>query len=83
MANKRIFWACTAIGIATDNATLPTSPISKSPVFVPGVQSVGISTTFNLEQVFELGQLEIYQDVEEVPDVEITIERVLDDHPAL
>jgi len=83
MANKRIFWACTAIGIATDTATKPTSPISNSPVFVPGVQSVGISTTFNLEQVFELGQLEIYQDVEEVPDVEITIERVLDEHQAL
>ena len=83
MANKRIFWACTAIGIATDNSTLPTTPISKSPVFVPGVQSVGISTTFNLEQVFELGQLEIYQDVEEVPDVEITVERVLDEHQAL
>ncbi len=83
MANKRIYWACTAIGIATDNATLPTSPISKTPKFVPGVQSVGISTTFNLEQVFELGQLEIYQDVEEVPDVEITVERVLDEHQAL
>jgi len=47
-------------------------------IFTPGVQSVGITTTFNLEQVFEMGQLSIYQDVEEVPDVEVTIERVID-----
>ena len=77
MSNKRIYWAITALGVAAPKVdSAPTSPTAAT--FVPGVQSVGISTTFNLEQVFELGQLEIYHDVEDVPDVEITVERVID-----
>jgi len=47
-------------------------------IIMNGVQSVGITTTFNLEQVFELGQLSIYENLENVPDIEVTIERVLD-----
>jgi len=47
-------------------------------VIMNGVQSVGITTTFNLEQVFELGQLSIYENIENIPDIEVTIERVLD-----
>jgi len=47
-------------------------------VIMNGVQSVGITTTFNLEQVFELGQLSIYENLENVPDIEVTVERVLD-----
>ncbi len=77
MASKRTYWAITALGIGpegtADGAGVATAE------YLKGVQSVGISTTFNLEQVFQLGQLEIYQDVEEVPDIEITIEKVLDD----
>ena len=94
MANKRIFWAITALGVSADQSEVPDSVIQRAgsgvttqtgggAVFVPSVQSVGISTTFNLEQVFELGQLEIYQDVEEVPDIEITVERVIDENMCL
>lgn len=43
-----------------------------------GVQSVGATTTFNFEQVFELGQLEIYEFIESEPEIEFTIEKVLD-----
>jgi len=43
-----------------------------------GIQSVGMSTTFNLEQMFELGQVEIYEQSERQPDVEMTINKVLD-----
>lgn len=43
-----------------------------------GVQSVGCTTTFNFEQVFELGQLEIYEFIESEPEIEMTIEKVLD-----
>ena len=52
-----------------------TNPIGVIP---RGLQSVGITTTFNLEQVFELGQLSMYENIEEVPDIEVTFERVLD-----
>ena len=43
-----------------------------------GVQSVSSTTTYNLEQVFELGQIEVYEDSERVPDIEYTIEKALD-----
>tara|TARA_R110000824_G_scaffold10866_5_gene47610 strand:- start:5591 stop:6775 length:1185 start_codon:yes stop_codon:yes gene_type:complete len=48
-----------------------------------GVQSVAVTTTFNLEQAFELGQLSIYENIEGVPDVEVTMTKVLDGYPLL
>ena len=69
----RVYWAISALGIAADG-----SASAAAAAFVSGVQSVGITTTFNLEQVFQLGQLSLYHDVEEVPDVEVTVERVMD-----
>jgi hypothetical protein len=47
-----------------------------------GVQSVGLTTTFNLEQVFQQGQLAIYENIEDRPDIEMTVSRILDgSHP--
>ncbi len=46
-----------------------------------GLQSVGMTTSFNLEQVFELGQLDIYENIEGLPAVEITVEKALDGYP--
>lgn len=43
-----------------------------------GVQSVGVSTNFNLEEVFELGQVEIYEQSERQPDIEVTINKIVD-----
>ena len=43
-----------------------------------GVQSVSIGTSFELEDVFTLGQLDAYENVEGTPEIEMTIERVLD-----
>jgi hypothetical protein len=48
-----------------------------------GVQSVAVTTTFNLEQAFELGQLSIYENIEGVPDIEVTMSKVLDGYPLL
>jgi hypothetical protein len=81
---NRIYWAITAFGVAAEGsgvgqhaaATQFGAPFNA--VYMRGVQSVGITTNFNLEQVFQLGQLSIYEDVEEVPDVEVSVERVLD-----
>jgi len=70
VANRRMFYAVEALSIAPDATDTYT--------FVHGVQSVGMNTTFNLENIFELGQLSLYQIVENVPDIEITVERVLD-----
>jgi hypothetical protein len=43
-----------------------------------GVQSAGMSTTFNLEQVFQLGQVELYEYSERQPDVEVTMSKAVD-----
>jgi hypothetical protein len=48
-----------------------------------GVQSVAVTTTFNLEQAFELGQLSIYENIEGVPDIEVTLTKVLDGYPLI
>lgn len=71
--NQRIFYACQAVAIAPrGTATLAANDI------VHGVQSVGMTSTFTLDQVFELGQIEIYENVEEVADIEVTLEKVID-----
>lgn len=43
-----------------------------------GVQSAGMSTTFNLEQVFQLGQVELYEYSERQPDIEMTLSKAID-----
>jgi hypothetical protein len=73
--SDRIFYAIQAVGI--EGADTGTGVIT----WLHGVQSVGVTTNFNLEQVFELGQLALYQNVENVPEIEVTTERVLDGYP--
>lgn len=43
-----------------------------------GVQSAGMTTTFNLEEVFQLGQVEVYEYSERQPDVEMSISKAVD-----
>lgn len=71
--NKRVFYAMRRVGIAPNpGGTVPTFQT------VRGVQSAGVTTQFRLEQVFELGQLALYENFEGIPEVEITMEKVMD-----
>ena len=83
--NNRIFFAIQSLGFAPDGVVSPVSGTNDPSGFVTahGVQSVGITTTFNLEQVFELGQLELYENIEGIPDIEVTAQKVLDGYPLL
>ena len=56
-ANNRIFYACQAVGFKNFGHVATEYIIAK------GVQSVGITTNFNLEQAFELGQISIYENI--------------------
>jgi hypothetical protein len=47
------------------------------------MQSVGMSSTFSLDQVFELGQIEIYENIEDVADLEVNMEKVIDGYKLL
>lgn len=76
--NKRTFYAIQAVGIAPDGVTT-----IGSQHHAHGVQSVGVNTNFNLEQIFELGQLNIYENIENIPDIEVTLEKVFDGYPML
>tara|TARA_R100001594_G_scaffold3481_2_gene13023 strand:- start:904 stop:1995 length:1092 start_codon:yes stop_codon:yes gene_type:complete len=77
MANNRIFYACQAVAIVPTGVTPGAAHIAK------GVQSVGINTNFSLEQAFELGQVEIYENSEEIAEVEVTIEKLIDGRKGL
>jgi hypothetical protein len=76
--NERIFYACQGVALTNhgDTGTVAGD-------MVRGLQSVGMTTNFNLEQAFELGQIEIYENIEGTPDVEVTMEKVLDGHPLI
>lgn len=67
MSNQRIYYANHAVTVASG--------------VVPGVQSVSVNTNFNLEQVFQLGRLAIYENIAGDPDVEATITKALDGYP--
>ena len=64
MPNNRIFYASQGVSVGG--------------TVVQGAQSVGITTNFNLEQAFQLGQLALYDNISLDPEVEVTISKVLD-----
>ncbi len=43
-----------------------------------GLQSAGMTTTFNLEQIFQIGQVEVYEQSERQPDIELTLSKAID-----
>jgi hypothetical protein len=85
--NKRVFYATQAVAVGDIGATdvadswqAGDSALNGNGkiMIAHGLQSIGITTNFNLEQIFELGQLSLYENYEEVPDIEVTFEKVLD-----
>ena len=82
MVNKRIYFAIQGLAIKPEPIGAAVSTWADGDV-VHGVQSVAVTTTFNLEQAFELGQLEIYENIEGIPNVEISASKVLDGYPPM
>jgi hypothetical protein len=82
-ANKRVFYAVEQILIAPASSTSPSYSFTtfNDTHVVHGGQSAGVRTDFRLEQIFELGQLAIYENIENIPNIEMTVERVLDGYP--
>lgn len=78
MAQKRVFYAVQQVVLAPLGTTVYGASHAAH-----GVQSVGITTNFRLEQVFELGQIELYENIENIPDIQISTEKVLDGYPPL
>lgn len=88
-SNNRIFYACQGVAISNmgvvsgvgSDPTLHPRTFLMPDSMVHGVQSVSMTTTFNPEQAFELGQIEIYENIEGTPDIEVTIEKAIDGYP--
>ena len=77
--NNRVFYGVQAIGFAPFSGVgVAANTLQSGFLMASGVQSVGIDTSFNIEQLFQLGQLDIYANVENIPNVEVTVEKVLD-----
>ena len=75
VANNRLFYAVFAVGFSKLGLNTFTA--------AHGVQSVGITTKFNLLQLYEIGQISLYEQPENIPDVEVTMEKILDGYPLL
>lgn len=75
MPNNRLYFAVKAPAFSKLGST--------SYTVAHGVQSVSVSTNFNLEAIQEYGQLEIYENIENIPDVQVSMEKVIDGYPLL
>jgi hypothetical protein len=75
-ANNRIYYASQSVAIKPQNGD--GSSLYSGWYLPRGVQSVGMTTNFNLEQIFQLGQLAIYDQVEDVPEIEVTLNKIID-----
>lgn len=73
--NRRTFFACVAIAFAKLGTSVFTA--------AKGVQSITMGLNFNLDYIFEIGQINVYQTIEGIPDVEIQMTKVLDGNPPL
>ena len=89
--NNRVFYATQGVAVGDIDATGVQDPyqsrgaamsdITNEMAVVHGLQSIGVTTNFNLEQIFELGQLSLYENREDIPEIEVTFEKVLDGYP--
>lgn len=87
-SNRRIIYAtqgvalgdlgATGISNSWGTTTGGTFNGSGKMIIMHGLQSIAVTTNFSLDPVKELGQLSLYENVEEVPDIEASLERFLD-----
>jgi hypothetical protein len=50
---------------------------------IHGVQSVSSTTNFQLDKVFEFGNINIYETIENIPNVELNVTKVIDGYPCI
>jgi hypothetical protein len=80
-ANNRIYYASQSVQLKPQNSD--GSVVAASGYVPQGLQSVGMTTNFSLQPVFQLGQLELYDNLENVPEVEVALNKIVDGTPPL
>lgn len=81
MANNRVFYACQSVQVAGPSGT--NAAANTAFTTIQGLQSVGINTNFNLEPIYQMGQLDLYENFEDIPEVEVSLNKVLDGMPTI
>lgn len=79
MSNNRVFYASQAVALKP----LDPDGTGSTWYYPRGVQSVGMTTNFGLTPVFQLGQIDLYDNVEDVPQIEVTLNKNIDGTPPL
>ena len=72
MANNRVYYAIQQIGFAKCGA------LGNAFTAVKGAQSVGVDTALNTEKVMQLGEAYVYDNINQISDVTINMERIFD-----
>lgn len=73
--NNRIYYASQAVQLRPTDAAGSAFGYWYHPL---AVQSVGMTTNYTTEQTFQLGTVELYDNVETIPEVEVTINKIID-----
>jgi hypothetical protein len=76
MPANRIFYASQAVGLRHNQG-------SSEFMRIHGLQSVGVNTNFNLDAAYQLGNIDLYANIEGTPEVEVTLEKLLDGRPLI
>lgn len=76
MANVRTFYACQKVALGAPSGS--DGGVSQDYKVLNGIQSVGITTNYNLDPVYQLGRLEPGDLYEDIPDVEVSLTKALD-----
>lgn len=77
--NKRIYYAIQQLTITKDSsADYAISAPDAIPYAVRGLQSFSMNTNFNLETISQLGQLSPYENIEDLPSIDMSLSKVLD-----
>lgn len=72
---NRVIYSVYAVGLAKLGETTFTP--------IHGLQSISLNTNFSLENVFEIGQAAVYQIIEDLPDIQATLQKKLDGYPLI
>jgi hypothetical protein len=87
MANVRTFYACQSVAAAgpsgSDGSLVAGGVASASAAVIDGVQSLGMTTNYNLEPIYQLGRISAGDQYENNPEVEVSITQAITDSPDL
>ena len=94
-SNTRIFYAMLGTTIGAIGATsgvedsekctdaISVTSDANDHRIVHGLQSLGVDTNFALEQAFELGRLSLYENIEDIPEISVSMQKFLDGYSLL